>query len=321
MVNGTPWPYHNVERRFYRFRILMATLARSMNLKFVNTRTGAVLPTWVVATDGGLMVPQKITNWRHAGAERYEMMVDFAGCQIGDKVELRNSSNKNNVNYLYTGSVMQFRVTSASKETRWNSVKTPPASEIHQVMKATRAKSRRTRDIDLEHDDVTNEFMINGLTWNDVQDAKWNLFADSDSPPKPGDYEIWRIENKSGGWYHPLHIHLVDFQILSRSGGAGRVQPWEKGPKDVVYVGEGEIIEVLVHYGMAPAFYPDGRPTGQAAAMADRGGRYMIHCHNLSHEDHDMMLQFVVAGQDGTVDLADDSPTHPVYAAQPSKPR
>ena len=169
-------------------------------------------------------------------------------------------------------------------------MKTPPASEIHEVMKATRAKARRTRDIDLEHDDVTNEFMINGMTWHDVQDANWNVFADEGgTPPKPGDYEIWRIENKSGGWYHPLHIHLVDFQILSRSGGAGRVQPWEKGPKDVVYVGEGEIIEVLVHYGMPPAFYPDGRPTGQAALMSDRGGRYMIHCHNLSHEDYDMM--------------------------------
>src|SRR3712207_9276459 len=70
MVNGTPWPYHNVERRFYRFRILMATLARSMNLRFVNTRTGAVLPTYVVATDGGLTKPQRITNWRHAGADR-----------------------------------------------------------------------------------------------------------------------------------------------------------------------------------------------------------------------------------------------------------
>jgi hypothetical protein len=26
----------------------------------------------------------------------------------------------------------------------------------------------------------------------------------------------------------------------------------------------------------------------------NRGGRYMIHCHNLPHEDHDMMQQFAV---------------------------
>lgn len=318
MVNGTPWPYHEVERRFYRFRILLATLSRSMNLKFVNTRTKAVLPTYVVATDGGLMTPQAITNWRHAGAERYEVMVDFKGCQIGDKIELQNASNKNNVDYLHTGKVMQFRVTAESTETRWNSVVNPPASELHAVMSKTKAVSRRTRKIDLEHDDVTNEFMINGKTWHDVQDANWDIFADeSGDYPKPGDYEVWQIENKSGGWYHPLHIHLVDFQILSRKGGAGKVNPWEKGPKDVVYVGEGEIIEVLVQYAMAPAAYPDGRSTGQAGITADRGGRYMIHCHNLAHEDHDMMSQFFVAATDGTADLSVTAPNHPITAAYP----
>jgi hypothetical protein len=87
-----------------------------------------------------------------------------------------------------------------------------------------------------------------------------------------------------------------------------------------VYVGEGEIIEVLVHYAMAPPFYPDGRPTGQAGAMAESGGRYMIHCHNLSHEDHDMMGQFIVAGLDGVADLSPEGPTHPVYAAPPVNP-
>jgi FtsP/CotA-like multicopper oxidase with cupredoxin domain len=178
--------------------------------------------------------------------------------------------------------------------------------------------ARRTRDIDLEHDDQTNEFMINGMTWQDIKDAEHNLFTDdSGSPPRPGDYEIWRIENKSGGWFHPLHIHLVDFQILSRRGGAGKVQPWEKGPKDVVYVGEGEIIDVLVHYAMAPTTYPDGRSTGQAGATGDRGGRYMIHCHNLPHEDHDMMGQFLVADSDGQVDLSTAHPNHPVEAARP----
>jgi FtsP/CotA-like multicopper oxidase with cupredoxin domain len=318
MVNGVPWPTHDVERRFYRFRILMATLARSMNLKFVNTRTGATLPTYVVATDGGLTAPQKITNWRQAGAERYEVMVDFGGCAIGDKVELRNASNKNNRDFLYTGKVMQFKVTSESTETRWNKVVTPPASEINEVMRATRTMSRRTRNIDLEHDDITNEYKINGMTWHDIQDGNWNVFSDdSGTPPKPGDYEIWRIENNSGGWYHPLHIHLVDFQILKRTGGSGRVEAWEKGPKDVVYVGEGEVIEVLVHYAMVPKTYSDGRSTGQAGATGDRGGRYMIHCHNLSHEDHDMMGQFFVAATDGTVDLSPTAANHPVYAAPP----
>src|SRR3712207_3118403 len=161
------------------------------------------------------------------------MMVDFPGCPIGDKVKLGNSSNNNNRAFLHTGKVMQFRVSANSTETRWNAVVTPPATELHEVMRATRSMSRRTRYIDLEHDDITNEYLINGMSWHDIQDGNYNVFTDdSGTPPRPGDYEIWEIENKSGGWYHPLHIHLVDFQILTRRGGSGRVENWEKGPKD-----------------------------------------------------------------------------------------
>ena len=50
--------------------------------------------------------------------------------------------------------------------------------------------------------------------------------------------------------------------------------PHELGPKDVVYVGENETVRVLIRF--------EGR------------GKYMIHCHNLVHEDHDMMGQFEI---------------------------
>ena len=49
-------------------------------------------------------MPQQITSWRHAGAERYEVMVDFSRTAgSATRVELRNASNKNNVDYLHTG--------------------------------------------------------------------------------------------------------------------------------------------------------------------------------------------------------------------------
>jgi FtsP/CotA-like multicopper oxidase with cupredoxin domain len=316
LVNAVPWPWLKVERRFYRFRVLVATLSRSFTFSLVNLRTGATLPVHVVATDGGPMVPQQVTSWRHSTAERYEIMVDFAGCRLGDVVEMRNASNRNNVNYLHTGKVMQFRVAANATENRWNTVVTPPASELSPLMDKTEDGSMRRRDIDLKHDDVTNEFSLNEMTWEDIRDANWNIFTDDGhGHPKVGDYEVWRIENDSGGWFHPMHIHLVDFKILSRSGGAGKVQPWERGPKDVVYVGEGERIELLVHYVMPKPHYPDGRSTGLAGATGYLGGRYMIHCHNLPHEDHDMMGQFLVAASDGTVDLSTSHPNHPITAA------
>ena len=75
-----------------------------------------------------------------------------------------------------------------------------------------------------------------------------------------------------------MHIHLVDFKMLTRNGKP--VFSYEQGPKDVTYVGENETIRAIMRFGKA------GDPTTD--------GRYMIHCHNLPHEDHDMMTQFRV---------------------------
>jgi FtsP/CotA-like multicopper oxidase with cupredoxin domain len=103
--------------------------------------------------------------------------------------------------------------------------------------------------------------------------------------PKLDDVEIWEFVNDSGGWWHPVHVHLVDFKVLDRNGQPPN--PWELGAKDVVYVGENETVRLLMKFG-------------------PRTGRYMIHCHNLVHEDHDMMGQFRV----DPPSTADD----PIYA-------
>jgi FtsP/CotA-like multicopper oxidase with cupredoxin domain len=71
------------------------------------------------------------------------------------------------------------------------------------------------------------------LTWTDVVNSNYrNVVAN----PASGDVQVWEITNKSGGWFHPVHIHLVDFKILSRNGSPAF--SYEQGPKDVVYVGE-----------------------------------------------------------------------------------
>jgi hypothetical protein len=129
---------------------------------------------------------------------------------------------------------------------------------------------------------------IGGMTWDEVVASGYRkVLAD----PDLDDVEIWEIENSSGGWFHPVHIHLVDFQILSRNGQAPFAH--ERGPKDVVYVGEGETVRLLMKF-------------------EHHRGRYMIHCHNLPHEDHDMMAQFSVG-----IDTNDPDPNHPVEAVRP----
>ena len=284
LVNGTPWPFLEVQRRTYRFRILMATLSRSMNLRLVNVQTRQAVPVHIVATDGGLVpLSQQVTSWRHAGAERYEIIVDFGAfgsLPAGSSFELRNTSARNNRDYLHTGKVMQFRLSDAPVED-WTNSTVPGALVSSPVMGLTAGQSGRTRKLELKHDDTTNVFSFNGKTWRDVQ-ASGNRSLVDGADPAVGAVEIWELSNTSGGWFHPVHIHLVDFKVLSRKGGSGRVEAWERGPKDVVYVGEAEVVRLITKYEVPP---------GAAGAA---GGKYMVHCHNLPHEDHDMMLQFEV---------------------------
>jgi FtsP/CotA-like multicopper oxidase with cupredoxin domain len=277
LVNGRPWPVMKVKRRVYRFRVLNASISRSLRLQL---STGDAVH--VVATDGGLMpVSRPVTQWRHAGAERYEILVDFTKYKAGTRVELRNLSNPNNVDFDFTNRVMAFDVTDEPVDTSdptWKTI--PQALADSTTMSQTAAMAKKTRNFRL-HRNSDDKWVINGTTWDDVIESGYKkVLAD----PDLDDIEIWEIENRSGGWYHPLHIHLVDFQILSRNGKAPF--DWERGPKDVVYVGENETVRLLMKF-------------------EHQRGKYMVHCHNLPHEDHDMMGQFAVGLKDVEVDVND----------------
>ena len=227
----------------------------------------------VVGTDGGL-VPQTQTvpSFRHGMAERYEVLIDFRGIAPGTKIDLNNLSNKNNVDYDFTNKVMQFRVVAEKNDAESlahkNYVMPTTLFPDNEVMTLTKADATKKRYFRLHKEN--DLWVINGETWAPVVESN---FRHVQADPDLGDVEIWTIENKGGGWFHPTHIHLVDFQILSRNGKAPFA--WEKGPKDVVYVGEGESVDLLIKFG-------------------PHRGRYMMHCHNLSHEDNDMMTQFSV---------------------------
>ena len=276
LVNGRPWPVMKVKPRVYRFRVLNASISRSLRLTL---STGD--PVHFVATDGGLMpVSRPVTTWRHAGAERYEVLIDFSKYKPGTRVELRNLSNPNNVDFDYTNKVMAFDVTAEPVDTSDPTWKTIPQTLAGSTaMSLTAADAVKKRDLRLHRDNGT--WVINGTTWEDVIESGYRkVLAD----PDLNDVELWEIENRSGGWYHPLHIHLVDFQILSRNGRAPF--DWERGPKDVVYVGENETVRLLMKF-------------------EHNRGKYMVHCHNLPHEDHDMMGQFSVGMKDVEVDVND----------------
>jgi len=74
---------------------------------------------------------------------------------------------------------------------------------------------------------------------------------------------------------HPVHLHATHFRVLSRKGGRNRVMPWEMGLKDTILVHPSELVRVLVRFDAHP-------------------GLFLLHCHNLEHEDTGMMLNILV---------------------------
>ncbi|MET3922975.1 multicopper oxidase domain-containing protein [Arthrobacter sp. UYEF20] len=284
LVNGKPWPVMKVQKRVYRFRILNGSISRSLRPTLSTSD-----PVVVVGTDGGLVpVAQPVASWRHAGSERYEILIDFRRYKTGQRIELRNLSNKNNVDYDFTNKIMAFDVTDEPVDTSdptWNRIPTTLANS--EAMSLKTGESVKTRKFRLKRNDSTQMWTINDDSWQDVIASGYKkVIAD----PEMNSVEIWEIENKSGGWFHPLHIHLVDFQILSRNGAPPLAH--ERGPKDVVYVGEGETVRLLMRF-------------------TPHKGLYMMHCHNLPHEDHDMMAQFRVGLKE-----TDPDEDHPMTAAK-----
>jgi FtsP/CotA-like multicopper oxidase with cupredoxin domain len=277
LVNGRPWPKMEVERRKYRFRILNASISRSFDLAL---DTGE--PMTVIASEGGLYPePQPVTSFRHGMAERYEVIIDFEKYEIGQRVVLQNLGLPNNVDFDTTNVVMAFDVVGDATDMTNNSIP-QQLNPDNPAMKLQESDATATRQLDFVR--KNGGWTVNGLTWEDVINSG---FKDTVANPGVGDVEIWELRNKSGGWFHPVHIHLVDFKILDRDGQPPHA--YERGGKDTVYVGESEIVRVITDFPNA--------------------GRYMIHCHNLVHEDHDMMVQYEV-GEGGfdpiTADAAAD---------------
>jgi spore coat protein A, manganese oxidase len=262
MVNGRPWPAMPVKRRKYRFRVLNGSVSRSYNF-FLDSGD----PFTVIATDAGLMPhPVAVTTLRAGMAERYEIVIDFSKYPAGRRVVLGNRSPKNNIVYPNIDKVMAFDVVADDFDPTDNTV--PDAlNPANPTMALQVADAVKTRTFDFARSG--GQFTINGHTWADVVKSG---FSRIEANPRSGDTEMWVIRNSSGGWFHPVHIHLIDFKIVDRNGRPPF--PYENGPKDVVYVGEGDVVRVLIRF--------EGR------------GKYMMHCHNTVHEDHDMMAQFQV---------------------------
>jgi bilirubin oxidase len=299
-----------VEPRKYKFRILDASISRSYKLYLVadnapNTR----LPFTVVGADAGYLDHRKLISFTSlyiradnyeavptdnlviAMAERYEVVIDFAA-YAGQNLTLKNEQQfQTNEDYPATDRVLRFVVGNTVKDTSNNGPIPAHLADLAQPA------DHPTIDHSFTFERTNGQWLINGVGFEDIPNRILAF-------PAQGRVQRWELINKSGGWSHPIHIHLIDFRVDKRTGGRGAVTPYEAAAlKDVVYLGTNERVEVIANY-------------------APWSGVYMFHCHNLVHEDHDMMAAFNVSkvdltafGYPETVTFGD--PMTPQFRAKP----
>lgn len=293
LVNGKVWPYCEVEPRMYRLRILNGSNARFYNLglkvrKPATDELSNFGPQfYIIGTDGGLMskpvTPQTVFV---APAERYDVLVDFSEF-AGQELRMYNDAPgpfPGGGNYI-PRAVMSFRVKAAPR----SGFTVPKYLSNIPILHAEQAV--RTRTLTLRETASPLDNPIKGLI-----SAHWD--EPVTETPKAGKIEIWQILNLTDD-AHPIHIHLVQFQVLDRSpfdctlapenivftGPPRAPEAQELGAwKDTVLAFPCEITQVIARFDLPPT--ADKTPGARF--------RYVTHCHILEHEDNEMMRPYDV---------------------------
>lgn len=264
LANGKLLPYCDVEPRLYRLRIMNGSNGRFFRLSLT---TG--INFLQIGSDQGLLgAPVEQKRLLLAPGERADLLIDFS-TEAGKRFEMVSD----------TFPVLQFRVGTV---TRNNQHRIP--EKLCEFAPLAESKAVRTRRLTLGEnmDDVQRSMgmLLNNTPWH----------APVTENPVLNTTEIWEFVNLTDD-SHPIHLHLVRFQVLSRrrfdsfhyqqtgelrfTGPLTAPDANERGWKDTVRCDPNMVTRIIVPF--------EGYT-----------GRYVWHCHVLEHEDNEMMRPFEV---------------------------
>lgn len=311
LANGIVQPFFNVSKRRYRFRVLNGGPSRFYELFLTDPLSPSTqIPFWVIADDGNLLpTPIQVTSFRIGVAERYDIIVDFNQVKnlIGShtKVRLENRLQQDDgqgpscdLSSAGQGtSCVEFRIGSAVTDASVDPATHPVFYQLPSII-----TPRITRNFSFDRDN--GQWVIN------------NRFANCNElrfAVKQNSAENWVFQNPRNDWQHPIHVHLEEHQILSRSTNGGRrfsyshharrtgSSPFHDSHGDCGFGGGGGGISTTrpgvpnVEVSRKDVTRLQGDEDVKVFfRFRDFQGDWPMHCHNVVHEDHAMMLLFQV---------------------------
>jgi FtsP/CotA-like multicopper oxidase with cupredoxin domain len=311
--------------------LLNGTDSRFMVIQFVAVNAGETdpsagtpIPFWVIGSDQGLGTPSQTDKLVFEPGGRYDVVVDFSQVPFGSRVIMKNLGGDAPFGGAYgddlepgdlfpdrqTDRVMAFDVVlpMGGVPDNFNPGNLPGYGGV--------ANGATTRRVALF--EGTDEFgrlqpLLGAVAAGDLSGTNvataYTWFQPTTETPTLDSTEIWEIYNFTAD-AHPIHLHLVNFEILDREDFEYDVTGTQVTTQHNGATGESPEISNIRNFAPAsvgPEYFedapkdmvtslpgdPEGAPpTGQMVrikAHFNKSGRYVWHCHILSHEDHEMM--------------------------------
>jgi suppressor of ftsI/bilirubin oxidase len=293
-VNGATDPHLDVATRAYRFRILNASNARTYRLGF-NDAAGRPVAFTLLGTDGGLLAaPARCTECFVSPAERIDVLVDLSGAAVGDAIMLRTLAfDPMHFEPPSSGDPAPPRAAAAGEpwpEGAPRRLLTLRVSE-RVAFRAT-VPARLSAEGGIDTSDARERAFRLGFAkgrWR-INDRVFAMGETAFDVVRDRT-EVWLLRNYHTSMPHAMHVHGVHFRVLERETSPDLLRPLavddrgrlatDLGWKDTVLVWPGESVRIALRFALP---YPAPQT-------------YLVHCHNLEHEDGGMMLGFrVVAG-------------------------